>query len=74
MSRSIAAEGTDDFQLGAVVDDDVVSQQISECDMVPAVQLEFPALQAVQELPQRIRFFVETGLFICHFGTGLSAV
>ena len=62
----MAAQRTDDFKPGAVENSDIASHMMPEGDVVPAVQLEFPALDAFKDPAQRIGFLVLAFLFDGH--------
>jgi hypothetical protein len=62
----VAAQRTGDFKPGAVNDGDVASHMMPEGDVVPAVQLEFPALDAFKDPAKRIGLLVLAFLFGGH--------
>jgi hypothetical protein len=62
----VAAERTGDFKPGAVENSDIASHMMPEGDVVPAVQLEFPALDAFKEPAKRIGLLVLAFLFHGH--------
>jgi hypothetical protein len=64
--RSVAAQRTGDFKPGAVENSDIASHMMPEGDVVPAVQLEFPALYAFKYPAKHIGLFVLAFLFRGH--------
>ena len=47
----IAALRAYDFQVFAVVNGDVIAEEIAECDVMPAVEPEFFSLELTENLP-----------------------
>jgi hypothetical protein len=62
----VTAQRTGDFKPGAVENCDVASHMMPEGDVVPAVQLEFPALDAFKDPAKRIGLLVLAFLFNGH--------
>jgi len=63
----VAAQRTDDFKPGAVKNGDIASHMMPEGDVVPAIQLEFPALDAFKDPAKRISLLVLAFLFRGHY-------
>lgn len=62
----ISALRTDNGRMVSVVDGDVVSEEISEGDVVPAIELEFSAFEGLDDLFKRLGVLVCLFLFSGH--------
>ena len=63
---SISAFTAYDLKFFAVVDGDVITEEITEGEMVYAVKLELPAFQFLKELSQRVSVFIVFSLLLGH--------
>ena len=64
----ISALGADYLQLLAVIDCDVISQEVTERDMVSTIQPELPSFELLEHLPQSISILVCILFCISHDG------
>lgn len=58
----MAALSADDFRMLAVVNRDGIAEEITECHMMPAIEPEFPPLEAFDDLSQGLLAFVSFSL------------
>ncbi len=61
----IAAKSADYFELGSVINRDIVSQIVTDGTMMTTVQFELFPFQLVEKLSQNIRFLIFKLLSTC---------
>lgn len=65
-SFSVPAQGADDLRVFAVENSDVVSEMVTECHVMAAIELEFPAFEGLDEILYWLVVLVELLLLPCH--------
>jgi hypothetical protein len=68
----IATESAYYFELRSVINGNIVSQIVADCEMVSAVQFELFPFQLIEKLPQSIRFLIFKLLSTCDLYHPLS--